>query len=300
MDDASARPPRRGVRGHAPARRRDREVRQDCGAMDEFTELNERSKAVWALGDYPAVARRFEGVAAETVAACGIGPGDRVLDVAAGNGNVAIAAARAGAHVRASDFAPELVALGRARTAELGLDVRWDDADAEDLPYPDASFDAVTSVFGLMFAPRPEVATAEAFRVVRPGGPVAVTAWTPDGFTGQVTALLGEYVPAPLGAARPIDWGIEATVRGRLAPHADDIRLTRGTVTWEFDSLQDTIDWQEASFGALIAARRALGDRYPELRDRLAGLIADWNRGTGGAVRLPAAYLLAVAWRRAA
>jgi SAM-dependent methyltransferase len=268
--------------------------------MNDFAQLKERSKAVWALGDYPAVARRFEGVAEATVAACGIGPGDRVLDVAAGNGNVAIAAARLGAEVTALDFTPSLVAAGRERTAALGLQVRWDEADAEDLPYAADAFDAVTSVFGLMFAPRPELAAAEAFRVVRPGGVVGVTAWTPDGFTGQVTALLGEYLPAPLGAARPIDWGIEATVRGRLAPHADDIRLTRGTVTWEFDSLQDTIDWQEASFGALIAARRALGDRYPELRDRLAGLIADWNRGTGGAVRLPAAYLLAVAWRRAA
>src|SRR5688572_16100099 len=124
--------------------------------------MKERSKGVWALGDYPAVARRFEAVAEDVVAAAGIGPGDRVLDVAAGNGNVAVAAAQAGARVKASDFTPELVEAGRARTAALGLDVTWEVADAEDLPDDDASFDAVTSTFGLMFAPRPERAAAEA------------------------------------------------------------------------------------------------------------------------------------------
>jgi SAM-dependent methyltransferase len=263
--------------------------------MDELARMKERSKTIWALGDYPAVARRFEGVAEDVVAAAGIGAGDRVLDVAAGNGNVATVAARAGADVTASDFTPELVAAGRERTAGLGLDVRWDEADAEDLPYPDASFDVVTSAFGLMFAPRPEVATAEAFRVVRPGGVVAVTAWTPDGFTGQVTALMGEYLPAPLAAARPIDWGIETTARERMAPHAESVELARGTVPWEFSSLEEATAWLELNFGALIAARRDLGDRYAGLRDRLVALMRDWNRGGDGEVRLPAAYLRVVA-----
>jgi SAM-dependent methyltransferase len=263
--------------------------------MDELARMKERSKTIWALGDYAAVARRFEGVAEEVVAAAGIGAGDRVLDVAAGNGNVATVAARAGADVTASDFTPELVAAGRVRTAGLGLDVQWDEADAEDLPYPDASFDAVTSAFGLMFAPRPEVATAEAFRVVRPGGIVAVTAWTPDGFTGQVTALMGEYLPAPLAAARPIDWGIETTVRARMAAHAESVELARGAVTWTFASLEEGMAWLELNFGALIAARRDLGDRYAGLRDRLVALMRDWNRGDGDTVRLPATYLLAVA-----
>jgi SAM-dependent methyltransferase len=266
--------------------------------MDEIADMKERSKSIWALGDYPEVARRFEAVAEEVVAAAGIGAGDRVLDVAAGNGNVAIVAARVGAEVTAADFAPELIAAGRQRAADLGLDVRWDEADVEDLPYPDASFDAVTSTFGLMFAPRPEVAAAEAFRVVRPGGVVAVTAWTPDGFTGQVTALMGEYLHAPLAAARPIDWGIEAIVRRRLGTHAESLELARGTVTWEFTSLDDAMAWQEANFGALIAARGDLGERYPELRDRFVGLMRDWNRADDGAVRLPAAYLRAIARRR--
>jgi SAM-dependent methyltransferase len=268
--------------------------------MDDLARMKERSKSIWALGDYPAVARRFEGVAEEVVSAAGIGAGDRVLDVAAGNGNVATVAARAGADVTASDFTPELVAAGRERTGALGLDVQWDEADAEDLPYADASFDAVTSAFGLMFAPRPEVATAEAFRVVRPGGVVVVTAWTPDGFTGQVTALMGEYLPAPLAAARPIDWGIETTVRRRMGAHAETVQLDRGAVTWTFASLDEATAWLELNFGALIAARRDLGERYAGLRDRLVALMRDWNRGDGGTVRLPAAYLLAVARKQRA
>ncbi|MCW3004246.1 MAG: class SAM-dependent methyltransferase [Conexibacter sp.] len=265
--------------------------------MEDLAQLKDRMKDFWALGDYPQVAKRFEPAAEALVTACGIGGGDLVLDVAAGNGNVAVAAAGAGARVTASDFAPALVAAGRQRTTALGLDVEWAEADAEALPYADATFDAVTSAFGLMFAPQPEVAAAEAFRVVRPGGMVGLTAWTPDGFTGQVTTLMGEYLPVPMGTAHPIDWGIEATIRRRLADHSDTLDITRGSIMWEFASAQDTLAWQEANFGALVAARRALGDRYAELRERFVGLIAEWNRGQDGSVRLPASYLLVVARR---
>jgi SAM-dependent methyltransferase len=267
--------------------------------MDDLEQLKERMKEFWALGDYPQVAKRFEGVADALVTACGIGPGDRVLDVAAGNGNVAVAAASTGARVTASDFAPVLVDAGRARTGALGLEVRWDEADVEALPYDDATFDAVTSAFGLMFAPRPERAAAEAFRVVRPGGVVGLTAWTPDGFTGQITELMGAYLPVPMGTAHPIDWGIEATVRRRLARHCDGLEVTRGTVTWEFPSVEATMAWQETNFGALVAARRSLGARYGELRERFVELVGEWNRGHDGSVRLPAAYLLVVARRTA-
>lgn len=263
--------------------------------MDDLEQLKERMKDFWALGDYPEVAKRFVPAAEALVAACDIGVGDRVLDIAAGDGNVAVAAAGTGARVTAVDFAPSLLDAGRARTAALGLDVRWEEADAEALPYADAAFDAAASAFGLMFAPRPEVAIAEAFRVVRPGGVVGLTAWTPDGFTGQVTALMGEYLPVPMGTDRPIDWGIETIVRRRLAQHSSGLEVTRGHITWEFGSLEETLRWQESNFGALVAARGLLGDRYAELRERFAGLIEEWNRGEGGAVRLPAAYLLVVA-----
>jgi SAM-dependent methyltransferase len=264
--------------------------------MTDLAQLKERMKAFWALGDYAEVAKRFVPVAEQLVEACEIGVGDHVLDVAAGNGNVAVAAAGTGARATATDFAPSLLELGRARTAEQGLDVRWQEADAEDLPFADGSFDATTSAFGLMFAPRPEVAIAEAFRVTRPGGVVGLAAWTPDGFTGQVTALMGEYLPVPMGTDRPIDWGIETTVRQRLAPHSSGLSVTRGSIVWEFASIDAAVSWQETRFGALVAARQALsGERYAELRARLRGLMEEWNRGSGGAVALPAAYLLVVA-----
>lgn len=264
--------------------------------MNDLAQLKERMKDFWALGDYPEVAKRFVPAAEALVAACDVGVGDHVLDIAAGNGNIAVVAAGTGARVTATDFAPRLLELGRARTAALGLDVQWQEADAEALPYADGTFDATISAFGLMFAPRPEVAIAEAFRVTRPGGVVGLAAWTPDGFTGQITALMGEYLPVPMGTDRPIDWGIETTVRHRLAPHSSGLRVTRGTITWEFDSLEATIAWQERSFGALIAARQLLpAARYAELRERFVELLSEWNRDTTGAVRLPAAYLLVVA-----
>jgi SAM-dependent methyltransferase len=264
--------------------------------MSDVAQLKERMRDFWALGNYPEVAKRFVPAAEKLVAACDIGVGDHVLDVAAGDGNVAVSAARTGARVTATDFAPTLLAAGRARSRAMGLEVRWEQADAEALPYPDATFDAVTSAFGLMFAPRPEVAIAEAFRVTAPGGVVGLTAWTPDGFTGQITALMGEFLPVPMGTGRPVDWGIETTVRHRLAPHASGIEVTRGTVVWEFDSVPDTIAWQEENFGTLVAARRALSaGAYAALRARFTGLVDEWNRATDGSVRLPAAYLLVIA-----
>ncbi len=264
--------------------------------MNDVAQLKERMKDFWALGDYAEVAKRFVPVAEALVAACDIGVGDHVLDVAAGDGNVAVVAAGTGARVTATDFAPALLALGRARTEAAGLEIRWQEADAEALPFPDASFDATTSAFGLMFAPRPEVAIAEAFRVTRPGGVVGLTAWTPDGFTGQITALMGEYLPVPMGTDRPIDWGIETTVRRRLAPHSTGLSVTRGSIVWEFPSLERAMAWQETKFGALVAARRMLDDdRYAELRERFVELMAEWNRADDGTVRLPAAYLLVIA-----
>jgi SAM-dependent methyltransferase len=268
--------------------------------MSAIDEMKERSKAVWALGDYPAVARRFEGVAEDVVAAAGIARGDQVLDVAAGNGNVAIAAARAGGAVTASDFTPSLVVAGRERTAALGLDIRWDEADVEALPYDDDSFDAVVSVFGLMFAPRPEVAVAEVFRVLRPGGVVVLAAWTPEGWMGQMGAAMGPYMPAPpADAARPVDWGDEAIVRSRLARVAESLEFERGSVLWEFGSEAEALDWQDANFGVLVALRESLGDRYAEARASVVATIRRFNTATDGSVRIPAENLRVIARGRA-
>ena len=196
--------------------------------MDDVAQLKERMKDFWALGDYPEVAKRFVPAAEALVAACDIGVGDRVLDVAAGDGNVAVAAAGTGARVTATDFAPPLLALGARAPPRWGSTSAGRRPTPRRSPTPTARSTRRPRAFGLMFAPRPEVAIAEAFRVTRPGGVVGLTAWTPDGFTGQITALMGEYLPVPMGTDRPIDWGIETTVRRRLAPHSSGLQVTRG------------------------------------------------------------------------
>jgi SAM-dependent methyltransferase len=172
--------------------------------MADFTDVKNRIREMWTLGDYRVIAEMTLPASQTLLDACAISAGQEVLDVAAGNGNLALLAAREGAAVVASDLTPAMVELGSARTADEGYDVEWLVADAEALPFDDARFDCSASVFGSMFAPRPEVMAAEMFRVVRPGGTVGLAAWTPTGFQGRVFALGMKYVPpaAPGGAER--------------------------------------------------------------------------------------------------
>jgi SAM-dependent methyltransferase len=186
--------------------------------------------------------------AVELVRACEIGPGMRVLDVAAGNGNAAVEAARAGADVVASDFAPKQMEQGRERTRAEGLDIEWAEADAEDLPFEDGSFDCVVSVFGAMFAPRPERVAAELFRVVRPGGTVGMANWRPDGFQGGFFEIISRYRPPdPEGVEPSVLWGEKGCVRERFGDYADDIRVEASIVPWQFASLQEMAEFFQNS-----------------------------------------------------
>jgi SAM-dependent methyltransferase len=258
--------------------------------------LKEIQKFIWSQGSYEHLARQVMPVAEALVDACGIARDDEVLDVAAGTGNVAVAAARRGARVVASDITPHMVELGRARCADAGLTVDWREADAEALPFADASFDAVLSTFGAMFAPRPEVAARELFRVVRPGGCVGMANWPPESFVGRALALISSYMPPPPeGIARPTAWGVEATVRERLAGLADDVALERRTVLVEHPSVDAMFDYQRANTGPLVAASMALGERFAELAAEMRALIAELNEATDGTVRIPFVYLLIVA-----
>ncbi len=159
--------------------------------------LKAKHRAMWALGDYPAVARDIVGdLGPVLVQASGVGPGERVLDVAAGSGNASIPAAAAGATVVASDLTPELFETGRKAAAQAGVEVDWQQADAEALPYPDASFDTVLSCLGVMFAPHHQAGADELVRVLRPGGTLGLLSWTPEGFIGQMFATMKPYAPA--------------------------------------------------------------------------------------------------------
>jgi ubiquinone/menaquinone biosynthesis C-methylase UbiE len=186
-------------------------------------QIKDSMRAVWMAGDFGKVATTISAAAEAFVGRLPVKPGDRVLDVACGTGNSAIPMARRGAVVTGVDIATNLLAQARERAAAEGVSLTFDEGDAEQLPYADASFDMAISMFGAMFAPRPELVAAEFARVLRPGGVLAMANWTPAGFAGQMFKVTGRHVPPPPGIAPPVLWGDETVVRQRLGSHFEQI-----------------------------------------------------------------------------
>lgn len=269
-------------------------------AAVDIEALKARLRTTWSSGDFGLIAKGYESGAADFVARLPIPAGARVLDVACGTGNLALPAARAGAGVTGVDIATNLLEQGRARAAAEGLSVTFDEGDAEKLPYPDASFDAVISMFGVMFVPRPEVAAAELLRVCRPGGTIALASWTPGGFTGQMFKTIAGHVPPPAGVPSPMQWGDEETVRGRLAG-VSDLRATRKLIAMEFpfDSVELVEFWRKY-YGPTNRAFEALAaepTKQAALRGDLERLWAERNQKGNGSTRVEAEYLEVVATR---
>lgn len=256
-------------------------------------------RATWMAGDFGAIARYEPATGADLVGRLDLGPGDRVLDVACGAGNVALAAARAGASVTGLDFAPNLLAQARERAAGEGLAARFDEGDAEALPYADGTFDVVTSAFGVMFAPRPERAAAELVRVCRPGGRIALLSWTPRSVVGQLFLLVCTYAPLPPNIAPPVLWGVEATAREYLRDGTAALRLTPRVYPLAFPfGPQAVADLYIANLGAIRRAHAGLApDRQAALRRDLTAFFADNNRAGDGTTRIDAECLEAVATR---
>jgi len=190
----------------------------------DMRKIKESMRASWMAGDFGVVAKTIAGGAEQFVGRLPITPGMRVLDVACGTGNTAIPAARRGAVVTGVDIAPNLLAQARERAAAEGVEATFDEGDAEQLPYDAASFDAVVTMFGAMFAPRYKLVAAEMARVLKPGRLLAMANWSPASFSGQIFRIGGKYVAPPPGIAPPVLWGDEATVRERLEPHFSEIR----------------------------------------------------------------------------
>ncbi|WP_394195146.1 class I SAM-dependent methyltransferase [Microbacterium foliorum] len=259
--------------------------------------LKAKHRVVWALGDYSAVAREvIPELGRVLVAESRIGPGDRVLDVAAGTGNASIEAARTGASVVASDLTPELLEIGRQDAARQGVELAFEEADAEALPYADDSFDAVLSCVGVMFAPHHEVAARELTRVVRADGRLALINWTPEGFVGQLFATLKKFVPAPpAGVQPPPLWGDEEHVRALLGDRVAELSTERRQLSVDrFASGAEFRDFFRDFYGPTAAAYRGIGDdqqRRSELDDALADL-GDRHLEDG---RMPWEYLLVTA-----
>ena len=267
--------------------------------MSDVEDLKERQAQVWGLGDYTVLARRFEPAAEALCDACAVSAGQEVLDVGAGTGNFASACAREGASVVASDLAPGMVERGQARTEAEGFDVEWVQADVEDLPFEDGRFDCVGSAFGAFIAPRPEVAAAEMFRVVRPGGTVGLTVWTADGFFGDLSALGQRFNPTPAGLARPQEWGDEATARARLEALASHLEIEGGELTFTGDSPEALAAEMADSSPPYAAARAGLPpEQYEELIRDTVDLMRRWGTEDDDGLRVGVDYLIIVARKR--
>lgn len=264
---------------------------------DAGQEVRDRHKLVWSLGDYSAVAERLQPIASRLAEALGLGPGRTLLDVGAGTGNLAVEAARKGATVIASDLTPHLIEQGKARSEDEGLAIEWHEADAENLPFPDDSFDAVGSVMGAIFAPHADAVAAEMMRVAKPGGVVGLTAWPPGGYTGRTFALSSRFMPPPPeGVDSPLEWGDPEVARSRFAPFADEVAIVPDNVTWESESAEASRREWEESAPPVVAAKMFLPpDSFEELMRGQQEIDAELNRATDGRVVLDVEYLMVVA-----
>jgi ubiquinone/menaquinone biosynthesis C-methylase UbiE len=282
-----------------------RTTTEDAAGTDAAAEADKALKAkhrgLWTMGDYAAVAAEIiPDLGPVLVEAAGITAGQRVLDVAAGTGNAAIPAALAGAEVTASDLAPRLLEIGAADAADRGATLTWVEADVEHLPFDDASYDAVLSCVGVMFAPHHQQSADELVRVTRPGGTLGLLSWTPEGFIGQLFATMKPYVaPPPAGAQPPPLWGSEDHVRALLGDAVTDVRTERRTLRVDqFATPDEFRDYFRTKYGPTMAAYQAHADnpeRVAELDRDLDALAARFQDADGA---MDWEYLLVVARRR--
>ena len=262
-------------------------------------DIKQRHRAMWASGDYPTIAEFVAPVSEHMVRACELGPGMRVLDVASGTGSSAIPAAQTGADVIASDLTPELFEPGKARAAELGVELEWVEADAENLPFGDEEFDVVMSAIGAMFAPHHEDVARELLRVTKPGGKIAMANWTPEGLIGQMFKLMGPYAPPPPpGATPPPRWGSEDHVRELFGDGLSDLRMERHVLSvTEFSTPEEYMEIFKQKYGPTLAVQKNIGDDEEKMAEFSQAYLEFAQRadsGEPGAARFDQEYLLVI------
>jgi SAM-dependent methyltransferase len=264
----------------------------------DLDQLKVRLKSTWMTGDYDVFARFMEKDAEVFYQRLGITPGTRLLDVGCGAGQLALIAARAGAVVTGCDIATNWLERARTRAAAEGLNITFEEGDAEALPYQDAQFDAVTSMFGAMFAPRPELVAAELTRVCRPGGTIAMANWTPAGFIGQMFKIIAKHI-APSGMPSPALWGDEATVRDRFRDGIAELKLTPRLYRFEYPFSPDAVvEFFRVNYGPMTRAFASLDSNgQRSLRSDLVRLWAEHNTAAGDTTLVAAEYLEVVATR---
>ena len=264
----------------------------------QFDQIKNRLKTTWMAGDYDLFSRFMEKDAEVFYRRLGVAPGSRLLDVGCGAGQLALIAARSGAKVTGCDISTNWLEKARERAAAEGLSVDFEEGDAEELPYADGQFDAVVSLIGAMFAPRPQLVAAELTRVCRPGGLIAMANWTPGGFIGQMFKTIARHI-APSGMPSPVLWGDEAVVRDRLDAGISGLRFSYHMYHFNYPFPPDeVVEFFRVNYGPMSRAFAALeGDGQKQLRSELVSLWSAYNNAVNYTTQVDAEYLEVIATR---
>ncbi len=269
------------------------------GAQPDFSAIKQRQQATWASGDFARIGITLQIVGESLAEAIDLRAGERVLDVAAGNGNASLAAARRFAAVTSTDYVPQLLEKGAVRAHAEDLEIEFRVADAENLPFADASFDVVLSTFGVMFAPDQQRAASEMVRVLRPGGRIGLASWTPDGFIGDLFVTISAHVPPPAGLRSPMLWGDEPHIVELFGAYAANIQCTRRNFMFRYHSPEHWIDVFRAWYGPTHKAFAALdGQGQARLHADLVKLLERYNRAGTNSLVVPGEYLGVVITRQ--
>jgi ubiquinone/menaquinone biosynthesis C-methylase UbiE len=260
--------------------------------MPDLGAIKQRQQATWAAGDFGQIGVRLQIVGESLCEAVDLHSTDQVLDVAAGNGNASLAAARRFATVTSTDYVPELLDQGRERARADRLPISFQVADVEQLPFPDESFDVVLSTYGVMFAPDQARAASEMLRVVRPGGRIGLANWTPDGFIGRLFDAVSAFVPPPAGLRSPMEWGTETRLVELFGPRAGDIRTERKSYVFRYRSAAHWVEIFRTYYGPTFKTFAALDEAGRQALDAaLHELLREQNRSKRGALVVPGDYL---------
>ena len=268
-------------------------------AQADLTAIKHRQRGSWSSGDYAVVGTTLQIVGEDLCEALDLRPGSKVLDVAAGNGNVTLAAARRWCDVTSTDYVPTLLERGRERAAAEHLTVDFREADAEALPFPDASFDIVVSTFGVMFTPDQDKAAAELLRVCKPRGKIGLANWTPPGFIGQVFRTVGKYLPPPAAVKSPALWGTRARLDELFAAQASEIVAEPRMFVFRYRSPEHWLDVFKTFYGPMLKAFTALDSNAQAALTRdLLALVGQFNRADNGTAAIHSEYLEVVVTKR--
>ena len=260
--------------------------------LPDLKAIKTRQQGAWSSGDYALIGTTLQIVGEDLCEALDVRSGQKVLDVAAGNGNVSLAAARRWCDVTSTDYVAALLERGRTRASAEGLTMAFREADAEALPFQDGSYDVVVSTFGVMFTPDQDAAASEMVRVCKSGGKIGLANWTPEGFIGQLFKTIGKHMPPPPGARSPALWGTRARIAELFEPHASSIKTAQRDFVFRYRSPQHWLDVFRTYYGPLLKTFAALeASAQAALENDLKALIGQFNRSGDGSMVVPSEYL---------